>query len=151
MSPSIYFRNRKILIIFKVPYNKSSNDLTWIWNCAYIISMLLYNILLCKKISFNNLKFFVLVTSVDSLTYNTPSLLKLLFSLLFIPHGSMIYQKMQNFKMNKNFIYDFLWEFNSFRVIFKKLFKMNVFFRGARKKDFLGFNQLGPNRWVLGH
>ena len=35
--------------------------------------------------------------------------------------GSLIYQKMWNFKLNKNIFYNFSWEFNSFRVIFKKL------------------------------
>ena len=48
--------------------------------------------------------------------------LKSTFSFLIIQQGSQIYQKMQNFKLNKNVIYDFFWEFDNFRVIHKKGF-----------------------------
>ena len=134
VSPSINFRNTKIYGKFQDLLQQKFNLVfKWIWNSAYIISMLLHDNFLHEKISFNNLIFILLVTLGDSLTYNTLSLLKSVFSLLFIPQGSQI---KKNFKQNKNAIYDFLWEFNSFWVIFKIPFKMKVFFRGGAKNWF---------------
>ena len=113
-------------------YNKSTtNGIKWFWNSGYTDSMLLYNILVHKKSVFNFFKLVGMVTLSDSLTCIFQSPLKLIFSFLIIEQGPQIYQKMRNFKQNKNAIYDFFREINSFRVIVKKPFKMKVFFRGG--------------------
>ena len=132
--------------------NKSRTKTSkWVWNRVYTILMLLYNFLVYKKISFNFLELVLMVTRAILCLIILPRHLKSTFFFLIILQGSQIYQKMRNFKPNKNAIYDFFWEFDSFRVILKKVFYKKVFFSGGRKIDFLGFNQLGPNRWVLGY
>ena len=132
--------------------NKSKTKSSkWIWNSAYIISMLLYNFLVHSKMCFSFLKLVVMVIWAIVCLIILPRHLKSTFYFLIIRQWSDIYQKMRNFKLNKNAIYNFFWEFNSFRVIIKKPFKIKVFFREGRKIDFLEFNQLGPNRWILGY
>ena len=107
----------------------------WICNAAFTHWKLSYNSPDHVKKLFLIFKLIFQDHSFNSLTYINLSPLKNKILFLIIVERSLIYQNMRNFKQNKNAIYAFLCEFNSFWVIYKKLLKIEGIFHGGLKNS----------------